>query len=117
EGKKVAGSAQTRQKGVILQHGAILLSLNIEKLLSVFHFQSEEARELMRLQLPQKAVAIDQLTDRKITINDCKKAFHLGFEETLHIELVPYKLTEEQLHEVQKIEREKYANDTWNYKK
>ncbi|MET1014483.1 MAG: lipoate--protein ligase family protein, partial [Paenisporosarcina sp.] len=25
EGKKVAGSAQTRQKGVILQHGAILL--------------------------------------------------------------------------------------------
>ena len=23
EGKKVAGSAQTRQKGVILQHGAI----------------------------------------------------------------------------------------------
>lgn len=117
EGKKVAGSAQTRQKGVILQHGAILLSLNIEKLLSVFHFQSEEERAQMRLQLPNKAVAIDQLTNRKITINDCKKAFHLGFEQTLHIELVPYKLTEEQLHEVYKIERKKYANDAWNYKK
>ena len=38
EGKKVAGSAQTRQKGVILQHGAILLDLDEEKLLSVFKF-------------------------------------------------------------------------------
>ncbi len=38
EGRKVAGSAQTRQKGVILQHGAILLDLDEEKLLSVFKF-------------------------------------------------------------------------------
>ena len=30
EGKKVAGSAQTRQEGVILQHGAILIDLDDE---------------------------------------------------------------------------------------
>ena len=36
EGRKVAGSAQTRQKGVILQHGSILLELDDEKLFSVF---------------------------------------------------------------------------------
>ena len=52
EGKKVAGSAQTRQKGVILQHGAILLSLDEEKLVSLFKFKSEEQRERMQLGLP-----------------------------------------------------------------
>ena len=31
EGKKVAGSAQTRQKGVILQHGAILVKSRCRK--------------------------------------------------------------------------------------
>ena len=117
EGKKVAGSAQTRQKGVILQHGAILLSLNIEKLLSVFTFTSEEAKNKMRNELPTKAVAIDQLTSRQITVDECKKAFKSGFEQALHIELVPFELTDEQLHVVKKIEREKYANDDWNFKK
>ena len=48
EGKKVAGSAQTRQKGVILQHGAILLSLDVDKLVSFLQFKSEEQREQMR---------------------------------------------------------------------
>ena len=41
EGKKVAGSAQTRQKGVILQHGAILLDLDEDKLIQTFKFASE----------------------------------------------------------------------------
>ena len=59
EGKKVAGSAQTRQKGVILQHGAIFLSLDVDKLVSLFTFKSESQREQMRTSLPEKAVAID----------------------------------------------------------
>ena len=62
KGKKVAGSAQTRQKGVILQHGAILLSLDEDKLVSLFKFKSEEQRERMRVSLPEKAVAIDQIS-------------------------------------------------------
>lgn len=48
EEKKVAGSAQTRQKGVILQHGAILLDLDEDKLLSLFNFSSDAVRERMK---------------------------------------------------------------------
>lgn len=117
EGKKVAGSAQTRQKGVILQHGAILLDLDEDKLLSLFKFKSEEAKELMRKQLPEKAVAINRLTNRTITIPECVEAFKKGFEEALNIELVPYELTDEQKDYVKKLEEEKYANDDWNFRK
>ncbi|MDI7742227.1 biotin/lipoate A/B protein ligase family protein [Lysinibacillus fusiformis] len=117
EGKKVAGSAQTRQKGVILQHGAILLDLDEEKLLSVFKFSSPEAKERMRRKLPEKAVAINQLTDMEITIPQCIKAFKEGFEQALEIELVPYELTEEQLQYVKTLEETKYLNDEWNFKK
>lgn len=117
EGKKVAGSAQTRQKGVILQHGAILLSLEIEKLISLFHFSSERAKERMRKSLPERAVAIDQLTSEKISVEACIAAFKQGFEDSLGIELIPYELTEEQLAEVETIEKEKYANEAWTFKK
>ncbi len=117
EGKKVAGSAQTRQKGVILQHGAILLDLDEEKLLSVFNFSSEEAKERMRKKLPEKAVAINQLTDRHITIEQCVESFKAGFEKALDIELVPYELTEKQLQQVKMLEDTKYLNDEWNFRK
>lgn len=117
EGKKVAGSAQTRQKGVILQHGAILLDVDIDKLLSVFHFEDEEQRARMREKLVQKAVAINDLTSTHVTAEQAADAFKRGFEESLHIELIPYELTEEQLHIVAEIERTKYASDEWNFKK
>ncbi|WP_431029840.1 lipoate--protein ligase family protein [Lysinibacillus sp. LZ02] len=117
EGKKVAGSAQTRQKGVILQHGAILLDLDEEKLLSVFKFSSEAIREKMRVKLPEKAVAINGLVDKPFTVEQCIVAFKQGFQDALEIELIPYELTPEQLAYVEQLEKEKYANDEWNFRK
>lgn len=117
EGRKVAGSAQTRQKGVILQHGAILISLDEEKLISLFKYRSEEHRELVRIGLPEKAVAIDRLMDRPVTVEECVKAFSAGFEKALHIQLQPLELTAEQLDYVEAIERKKYANDDWTFRK
>ncbi|GKV54205.1 octanoyltransferase LipM [Sporosarcina sp. NCCP-2222] len=117
EGKKVAGSAQTRQKGVILQHGAILLSLDEDKLVSLFKFESEEARERMRKGLPEKAVAIDRLTNRPISVEECIPAFATGFEKALDMTLIPLELTDEQLEYVKEIERTKYLADSWTYRK
>ena len=115
EGKKIAGSAQTRQKGVILQHGAILRHLDIDRLISLFRFPSEEAKQRMYDSLPQRAVAIDQLTERDIPIDELVRAFSKGFEKALHITLQPYTLTKEQEEEVHQLMEEKYANDAWNY--
>lgn len=117
EGKKVAGSAQTRQKGVILQHGAILLSLDEEKLVSLFKFDSEETRKRMLESLPNKAVAIDRLTDKEISMDTCIDAFSKGFEKALAIELQPLELSHEQQQFVKEIEKKKYANDEWTYRK
>ncbi|RKJ37191.1 lipoate--protein ligase family protein, partial [Butyricicoccus sp. 1XD8-22] len=117
EGKKVAGSAQTRQKGVILQHGAILLDLDEDKLLSVFKFPSEEAKEKMRTKLPEKAVAINRIADRRITIEECVVAFKKGFEDALNIELIPYELTDSQKDFVKELEKTKYLTDEWNFRK
>ncbi len=117
EGKKVAGSAQTRQKGIILQHGAILLGLDEEKLVSLFKFESEESRKRMRESLPEKAVAIDRLTDRDVSVGECVEAFAKGFETALDIVLQPMELTKEQLLYVEEIEQRKYANKDWTFKK
>lgn len=116
EGKKVAGSAQTRQEGVILQHGAILIDLDEEKLLSVFKFANDEAREKMRRKLPEKAVSINSLTKNKVNAAMCIEAFYNGFKSSLSIDIEKYELTKEQQKFVEDLAESKYRSDKWNFK-
>lgn len=117
EGRKVAGSAQTRQKGVILQHGSILLDLDEDMLFDLFHYSSDRVRERMQRAFKNKAVATNMLREKPVTIDEAKKAFKEGFEKGLNIELEPYVLTPEELEFVEKIAKEKYESDEWNFKR
>lgn len=117
EGKKVAGSAQTRQKGVILQHGAILLDLDEDKLVSLFNYPSEAVKARVRRGLPEKAVAINRLREIPATMDECVAAFKNGFEEGLDVNLEPYSLTNEQIEYVEALEKRRYAHDDWTYRK
>lgn len=117
EGRKVAGSAQTRQKGVILQHGAILLDLDEDKLIQTFKFSSDKVREKVKMSLSKKAVSINKISQKPVTIDECKVAFKKGFEEALQIELLEYSLTEEQERYVKELEAKRYASEEWNFRK
>lgn len=117
EGRKVAGSAQTRQKGVILQHGSILLDLDEDKLFSLFKYSNERVKERMKKAFKSKAVAINAISPRRITIEEAKEAFYIGFADGLNIDLEPYQLTDEELAYVQKIAKERYESDEWNFKR
>ena len=116
-GRKVAGSAQTRQKGVILQHGSILLDLDIEKLINTFRFSSKEEKERVQASVSQKAVAINKLLQEEISIDMCKQAFKNGFEDALHIDLIEFRLTSEQESYVKKLVNERYGRKEWNFRK
>jgi lipoyl(octanoyl) transferase len=117
EGRKVAGSAQTRQKGVILQHGSILLDLDEDKLFSLFKYPNERVKERMKSSFKNKAVAINEISSRRISLEEAKEAFYKGFADGLNIELESYQLTEEELAYVNKIAKERYENDEWNFKR
>lgn len=117
EGRKVAGSAQTRQKGVILQHGSILLDLDEDMLFSLFKYPNERVKERLRQNFKNKAVAINELTDRNITINEAKEAFFKGFEKGLNVQLERYELTDDELAYVQQLAKNKYETDEWNFKR
>ncbi|GGB04955.1 lipoate--protein ligase family protein [Macrococcus hajekii] len=116
EGRKVAGSAQTRQKGVILQHGSILQDVDVDELFDLFIYKNPRMREKMQAAFSDKAVAINDLSDRHVTIEEMEVAFYQGFEKALGIRLVPYELSNEQLQEVYAI-ADKYMSDEWTYRR
>ncbi|RTR35245.1 lipoate--protein ligase family protein [Robertmurraya yapensis] len=117
EGRKVAGSAQTRQKGVILQHGSILLDLDEDKLFSLFNYSNDRVKERMKKAFKSKAVAMNDISPRKISLDEAKVAFKKGFEDGLNIELKPFELSEEQMEYVLQLAKDRYESDEWNYKR
>lgn len=117
EGKKVAGSAQTRQKGVILQHGAILIDLDEDKYLNCFSYESEEKRQKVKKRLSQKAVSINKIVSNPIAVEQCIPAFKEGFEKALNIHLTSFSLTSEQQQYVETLATTRYRSDEWNFRK
>lgn len=116
EGKKIAGSAQTRQKGVILQHGSILQDVDIDDLFDMFIFKNERLKAKMKEAFVEKAVAINDLSDETVTLAQMEVAFKEGFKKALDIEFKPLELTAAQLEEVKALE-EKYRSDAFLYRK
>lgn len=116
EGRKIAGSAQTRQKGVILQHGSILQDIDIDDLFDMFKFKNERLKAKMKENFVQKAVAINDISNQHITLNEMENAFEASFKKGLNIDFKPLELTEKQLEEVQELE-DKYRSEAWMYRK
>lgn len=116
EGRKIAGSAQTRQKGVILQHGSILQDIDIDELFDMFIFKNDRLKAKMKEAFVEKAVAINDISDTHITLSEMEKAFEEGFKTGLNIEFKPLELSEQQLAEVKELE-EKYRSDDWMFLK
>lgn len=117
EGRKVAGSAQTRQKGVILQHGSIILDIDEDMLFDLFRFENDRVRERMQRNFKNKAIAINALREEPLSMDEAKAAFKIGFEEGLQIVLEPYTLTDEEETYVKSIAKSRYENDEWNFRK
>ncbi|EGQ3122728.1 lipoate--protein ligase family protein [Staphylococcus pseudintermedius] len=116
EGKKIAGSAQTRQKGVILQHGSILQDVDIDDLFDMFIFKNERLKAKMKEAFIEKAVAINDLSNETITLAQMEVAFKEGFKKALDIEFKPLELTVAQQDEVKALE-EKYRSEAFLYRK
>ncbi|BAU27381.1 lipoate-protein ligase A [Aneurinibacillus soli] len=117
EGRKVAGSAQTRQKGVVLQHGSILLDMDAELLFDIIRFPNERVRDRLLQSFYEKAVAINELRKQPVTLEDVKPAFREGFARGFAVELIEDGLTPEELELAEQLAREKYGDADWNFRR
>jgi len=121
EGRKVAGSAQVRHKGVVLQHGSILLDLDIDQLFRCLLFSNERIAERMKESFRQKAVAINDLMldlgRPKVTLAEVEAAFRAGMAEGLGVTLTEGSLTHEESAMAAELARDKYETEAWNHRR
>lgn len=116
-GKKVVGSAQTRQRGVLLQHGSILVDIDPDRFFRLLHFPTEAVRNRMKRLFVRKAGAINQLATTKKSLSEVIEAFYQGFQKGMEISLIKGELTPEEQELAKQLKTEKYETDEWNFQR
>jgi len=109
-GRKLAGSAQCRRGGCVLQHGALPIVNDSLTLFSLLQFSSESLREEKRLIYCQKATSLEEALGRPVDPKEIISALAEGFSRTLGIVLEPGELTSEEKELAQRIKCEKFVN-------
>ncbi|QHJ72116.1 lipoate--protein ligase family protein [Planococcus halotolerans] len=115
DGKKAAGSAQMRRKGMILQHGSIPIEIDSVKLFDLFSYPSPGIKQRARDAFKDKAISINAATGQSFDFDRVKGAFKKGFEQGLGIKLEPLMLSEARLLEISQLAETKYKNLDWSH--
>lgn len=110
-GKKVSGNAQTRRMGVVLQHGTILLDVDVDKMFSLLKVPDEKIRDKMIANVKERVTGIHK------TYEETAAALKKGFEEQFNAEFAEENLTEEELELAEFIKAEKFETMEWNHKR
>ena len=108
DGRKIVGSAQARRHGAILQHGSIPLRVSVADAAAVM---APDGRAC--LALADAAISVSDAVGRDVTFEEMCGALAAGFEEGLHVTLVPGELTPEERERVAHLRETKYGTDAW----
>jgi len=116
-GKKVSGNAQTRRKGIILQHGTILLRVDVDKMFTVLKVPSEKMRDKIVQDVKQRVTGISDVLGREVGFEETSEALASGFVDALGCTLVPGAFTATELALAEQLAQDKYASAKWNEKR
>lgn len=112
--KKVVGSAQKRVGGKILQHGSVLLEADIEKMASLFNVDDKIS---LIARLKERVTSINEELKKKVMYSTLSKAMEKGFKDNLKAKVIKDRLTPEELASAEKLSKEKYSTEGWNYRR
>jgi lipoate-protein ligase A len=116
-GRKISGNAQTRKLKTVLQHGTVLLDVDVEKMFSLLIVPNEKIRDKMISDVKQRVTSVKNILGNYVSFNDLVNSMKKGFEEEFNVRLIPGILTDYELFLTDKFKKECFANPDWNHKR
>ncbi len=87
ENRKLVGSAQRVIDNILLQHGSIIIGDFHKKIVEYLNL-SEEEKELLKKDLDDKTICLEEILKEKIDLERLKLSLKKGFEKVFEIELI-----------------------------
>lgn len=114
-GKKISGSSQHHQKGTVLQHGTLLLDVNLEKMFTFLRVPwANTCMQIVNV-AKNKITSIKHEIGKAVTTEETEQALIHGFEKALNIELNEGELTPYESELADKLYKQKYTTMEWNF--
>ena len=115
-GKKISGSAQTRKKWGVLQHGTLLYNLRPEVMFSLLRVPNEKIRDKMIANIYERVTSLKHL-GLDVSRKDVEDALVKGFSQVLGEKIEESEPTKEEIELAKKLMREKYGTREWNFRR
>jgi len=113
-GKKISGSSQTITRGVVLQHGTVLRSVDLPKMFTLLKLKNASCTQAADI-AKRKITSIQNELGHAVMPETVANALAQGFRAILKIQLEPGKLTPYEVELANKLCKEKYATKQWNF--
>lgn len=114
KGRKISGSAQSHRKGVVLQHGTLLVEVDLERMFTLLRVPwAKTCMEVVGV-ARRKITSIRNEVGRDVSVDEVNQALVQGFRTALNIDLIKGELTEYELELAEKLRGSKYATEDWN---
>ncbi len=112
-GKKISGSAQTRRGGGLLQHGTLLMNLDVDLMFSLLKVPEEKMRDKLIATAKERVTSVYHLLGGGIGFNDAAQALQRGFSTALGVTLESAEPTEWELERAIQIRKERFESADW----
>ncbi len=112
KGKKVSGSAQTRMKGVLLQHGTVLLGVDVDKMFCVLKVPSEKLKDKIIKDVKERVASLPGTTFEEMA-SSLKASFAAKFDAKLLADT----MSTEEISRARWLAERKYSSREWNLRR
>ncbi len=116
-GKKISGNAQTRRNHCILQHGTVLMDVDVRKMFSLLKVPSEKIRDKLIKSVEERVTSVQNVLGRRVGFKEMERVMIGGFEKSLGIRLVRQELTKSEVEMARELAEEKYMKSEWRFRK
>ena len=116
-GKKISGCAQTRKHRNVLQHGTLLLNVDLEKMFTYLIVSKEKMSDKIYQEASLRVTSIEKEIGHSVDIDDFVKNIVSGFSYIFGIRFFKNAFSSEEVRKIKKIEKQKYRSKAWLYER
>lgn len=116
-GRKLAGSAQRRSRGVVLQHGSVLLGPGHRRLPLLMPALEPERRETIARLLNHRTVSVSELIPELPSFEEWTDRLSRSMLDRLNVEGKKDVLDAEERRAAESLVRTRYGNADWTYRR
>jgi lipoate-protein ligase A len=114
KGKKISGSSQTITRGVVLQHGTLLRSVDLAKMFQLLKLKNASCTQAADI-ASRRITSIQNELGHATMPETVSNALAQGFKSMLKIQFEISELTPAEVELAQKLYKEKYITKKWNF--